>query len=153
MLRIGLITLAFVLPSIAWSQETDAKKLAQDILDKGSALYDTKDTAAMVATYTADATIQWYSKKDSGEFEQGTKTGRAEIEGVYRDLFKDPNDKTTSKNTVEYARLLSPDILVIHGNFQPNVANPGKYPFVQVRIKEGDKWLMKTLQFFAVAQD
>ena len=154
MLRFALITLALVvLPSTAWTQEADAKKLAQEILDKGSALYDTKDAAAMAATYTDDAKIYWYSKKDTGEVEQGTKSGRDEIEGIYRDMFKDKDEKTTSKNTVEYARFLSPDLMIIQGVFQPNVANPGKYPFVQVRIKEGDKWLMKTLQFFAISQD
>ncbi|AGA26739.1 hypothetical protein [Singulisphaera acidiphila] len=153
MLRFTLITLALVLPTTAWSQEVDAKKLAQTILDQGSAMYDTKNAAAMAATYTDDAKIFWYSKKDSGEVELGTKSGRAEIEGIYRDLFKDPNEKTTSKNSVEYARFIAPDLMIVQGIFQPNVANPGKFPFVQLRIKEGDKWLMKTLQFFVVSQD
>ncbi|SIO61658.1 SnoaL-like domain-containing protein [Singulisphaera sp. GP187] len=154
MMRTVLVTLALVLPTTtAWTQESDAKKLAQEIVDKGSALYDTKDAPAMAATYTEDAKIHWYSKKDSGEVEEGTKNGRAEIEGVYRDLFKDPNNKTTSKNTVEHARFVASDILIIEGVFQPNVAATGKFPFVQVRIKEGDKWLMKTLEFFAVSQD
>ncbi|WP_406695955.1 hypothetical protein V5E97_33675 [Singulisphaera sp. Ch08] len=153
MLRFALVALALVLPSTAWTQEVDAKKLAQEILDKGSALYDTKDAAAMAATYTENATIHWYSKKDSGEIEQGLKNGRAEIEGLYHDLFKDPNQKSTSKNTVEFARFIAPDVMIIQGVFQPNLANTGKFPFVQVRIKDGDKWLMKSLQFFAISQD
>jgi hypothetical protein len=153
MMRYGLLSLALVLSSTAWAQEADAKKLAQAILDKGSALYDTHNAAAMAATYTDDAKILWYSKTDTGTIEVGIKSGRSEIEDLYRDMFKDPNEKTTSRNTVDYARLVSPELLVIHGVFEPNVANTGKYPFVQVRVKEGDKWLMKTLQFFAISQD
>jgi hypothetical protein len=153
MMRFALLLLALVLPSTAWTQEADAKKLAQEILDKGSALYDTKNAAAMAATYTEDGKILWYSKKDSGELELGMKNGRAEIEDLYRDMFKDPNEKTTSKNTVDYARFVSSDVLIIQGDFQPNVANPGKFPFVQVRIKEGEHWLLKTLQLFVIAQD
>ena len=47
--------------------------------------------------------------------------GREEIEKLYADLFKNP-DTIQSKNTVEYAKLLAPDILVIAGTFEPNTA-------------------------------
>jgi hypothetical protein len=146
----ALLTLALFIPSTAWTQETDAKKLAQDILDKGSALYDTQNAAAMAATYTEDAKILWFSKSDTGAVQLEVKNGRAEIEDVYHNMYRNSSEKTTSRNIVESAQLIAPDLLIIQGRFQPNVANPGKLPFVQVRVKEGDKWLMKSLQLFVI---
>lgn len=154
MRRLMLFALALALPITAFGDESEAKKLAQEILDKGSALFDQRDAAAMTATYADDADIVWIEKDNStGEYKSNTKKGLAEIEGVYKDLFKDKNEKTTSKNTVEFARLIAPDLLVIEGLFQPNVANQGKYPFVQVRVKQGEKWLIKHLQLVIVSQD
>lgn len=154
MRRLILFALLLALPLAAFGDEAEAKKLAQEILDKGSALFDQRDAAAMVATYADDAQIVWIEKDNStSEYKTNAKKGLAEIEAVYRDLFKDKNEKTTSKNTVEFARLVAPDLLVIEGLFQPNVANQGKYPFVQVRVKQGDKWLIKSLQLVIVSQD
>src|SRR3954447_17096682 len=113
MMRFALLALVLVLPSTTWAQDVDAKKLAQEILDKGSALYDTHNAASMAATYTEDAKILWYSKNDTGTIEMGVKSGRAEIEDLYRDMFKDPSEKSTSRNTVEFARLVSPELLVV----------------------------------------
>src|SRR5262249_26496812 len=151
---IVILAAILVVPSLSQAQENDAKTLAQEILDKGSALFDTRDAAAMAATYAEDAQIEWISKDDStGELKVDIKKGRAEIESLYRDVFKDAKEKTTSKNTVEFARTIAPDLMVIHGVFQPNVANRGKFPFVQVRMKQGDKWVMKNLQFFVISQE
>jgi hypothetical protein len=156
MRRFVILALGLVLglPSLSTAQDKDAKTLAQEILDKGSALFDTRDATAMAATYTEDAQIQWISKDDSTkEIKIELKNGRAEIESLYHDVFKDAKEKTTSKNTVEFARLIAPDLMVIQGIFQPNVVNEGGFPFVQMRVKQGDKWLMKNLQFFVISQE
>jgi hypothetical protein len=152
MKRIPILTLVLVFPLTVQADDPDPKSLAQSILDKGAALFDTQDAAAMAATYTEDAQILWFDKDSStGELKLSIKKDRTEIEQFYHDVFKDAKEKTISKNTVEYAKLLAPDLMVIHGFFQPNISNNGKYPFVQVRVKSGDKWLMKTLQFFVVS--
>ncbi|MGO9469508.1 MAG: hypothetical protein ACLQVF_35795 [Isosphaeraceae bacterium] len=154
MRSLAIFTLLIALPMGAKAQEEKAKDVAQDLLNKGSALFDTHDAAAMAATYTEDAQLFWLQKdNDTGEVKVTNKSGRAEIETLYRDIFKDPGEKTTSKNTVEFARFATPDVLIIEGVFQPNVDKQGKFPFVQVRVKQGDKWLMKTLQFFVMSQD
>jgi ketosteroid isomerase-like protein len=154
MRRIAVFAMLIALPFSAKAQDETAKTLAQDILDKGSALFDRHDAAAMAATYTEDAQLFWLQKDDStGEVKVTNKNGRAEIEDLYRDIFKDPGEKTTSKNTVEFARFAKPDVLIVEGVFQPNVDKQGKFPFVQVRVKQGNKWLMKTLQFFVMSQD
>src|ERR1700720_4003114 len=115
MKRIASFALMFVLPLTVMAQEKDAKTLAQDVLDKGSALFDTRDAAAMVATYTEDAQLLWVDKDSStGEIKVSVKT-RTEIESLYRDIFKDAKEKTTSKNTVEFARFVAPDLMVIQG--------------------------------------
>jgi len=151
MRRLALLGLAvaFSLPALA--QEPDTKKMAQEILDKGAALFDKHDAAAMAATYFEDARLFMVGKNnDTGEYEVGTKEGRSQIEDFYRDLFKDPNEKTVSRNTVEFARFVNPDVLIIHGYFEPNTAKPDKYTFVQVRVKKGEKWLIQSLRLFTL---
>ncbi len=151
MKRLVLLSFILMLATPVRADDPDPKALAQDILDKGAALFDTRDAAAMAATYTEDAQILWIDRDNStGEFKMNIKKDRAEIEGLYRDLFKDAKEKTTSKNTVEFAKLLKPEILVIHGHFQPDVNKDGQFSFVQVRIKSGEKWLIKTLQLFVI---
>ena len=154
MKRFTILALVFVVPVTLMAQEKDAKAVAQEVLDKGSALFDTQDAAAMAATYTEDAQLLWVDKDDStGEIKVSVKKDRSEIESLYRDLFKDATEKTTSKNTVEFARFVAPDLMVIQGVFQPNVDKPAKFPFVQMRVKQGDKWLLKNLQLYVFEQN
>jgi hypothetical protein len=68
-------------------------------------------------------------------------------------LFKESKEATTSKNAVEFARFVGSELLVIEGDFQPNVANEGRFHFIQLRLKQGDKWLMRSLQLFVIAKD
>jgi hypothetical protein len=156
MRRCAFLAVAFILglSIVARAEDDDAKTVAQGILDKGAALFDKRDAAAMAATYTEDAQLEWIEKDSaSGGIKIDVKKGREEIETVYHDLFKDAKEATTSKNTVEYARFVSSELLVIEGDFQPNVANDGKFHFVQIRVKQGDKWLMRSLQLFVIAKD
>jgi hypothetical protein len=154
MKRFAIFALLFVVPFSLRAQDKDAKTVAQEVLDKGSALFDTRDAVAMAATYTEDAELLWIDKDSTtGEIKVSVKKDRSEIESLYRDLFKDAKEKTTSKNTVEYARFVGADLIVIHGVFQPNVDKQGKFPFVQMRLKQGEKWVIKNLQLYVISQD
>jgi hypothetical protein len=154
MKRFAIFALLFVVPFSLRAQDKDAKTVAQEVLDKGSALFDTRDAVAMAATYTEDAELLWIDKDSTtGEIKVSVKKDRTEIESLYRDLFKDAKEKTTSKNTVEYARFVGADLMVIHGVFQPNVDKQGKFPFVQMRLKQGEKWVIKNLQLYVISQD
>jgi hypothetical protein len=154
MKRIAIFALLFVVPFSLRAQDKDAKTVAQEVLDKGSALFDTRDAVAMAETYTEDAELLWIDKDSTtGEIKVSVKKDRSEIESLYRDLFKDAKEKTTSKNTVEYARFVGADLMVIHGVFQPNVDKQGKFPFVQMRLKQGEKWMIKNLQLYVISQD
>ena len=107
----------------------------------------------MAATYPEDAQLLWIDKDSStGEIKVTVKKDRSEIESLYGDLFKDATEKTTSKNTVEFARFVAPDLMVIQGVFQPNIDKPAKFPFVQMRVKLGETWLMKNLQLYVIEQ-
>ena len=154
MKRFAIFAMMFVSPIVVSAQDKDAKTVAQDVLDKGAALFDTRDAAAMAATYTEDAQLLWIDKDSTtGEIKVTVKKDRAEIESLYHDLWKDAKEKTTSKNTVEFARFVNAELMVIHGVFQPNVDKEGKFPFVQTRVKQGEKWLIKNLQFYVISTD
>lgn len=154
MKRLVPLVVALALPFTATGREEDAKTLAQALLDKGAAQFEQRDAAAMTANYTDDGMILWvYRDNSTGQIKVDVKKGHAEIEALYRDTFKDPNERTTSRNTVGSARFIASDVMIIEGNFQPNVARNGKYPFVQVRVKRDGKWLLKTLEFFVISQD
>jgi hypothetical protein len=156
MRRFPILALALVLTlsCAASAQEKDAKTLAQEILDQGALKFDTRDAAAMAATYTEDAEISLFTRDDStGETKVDVKKGRAEIESFYKDIFKDATEKTTSKNTVAFARFVGAHLMLIQGEFQPDLAKEAKYPFVQVRVREQDKWQMKSLQLFVISQN
>jgi hypothetical protein len=82
------VALILSLPLAAPALEDDAKTVAQGILDKGAALFDKRDAAAMAATYTEDAQLEWIEKDSaSGGIKIDARKGREEIEAVYRDLF------------------------------------------------------------------
>ncbi|MDB5349145.1 MAG: hypothetical protein JWN86_392 [Planctomycetota bacterium] len=154
MVRFSIVCLVLALPSIVAADDQDAKTVAQDVLKKGAALYDDQDAMSLSATYTDDARLSWVERdKSTGKFKIDVKEGRSEIDKLYRDLFKDGKAKTTSRNTVEFAKFVAPDLLIIQGYFEPNINENGKYPFVQERVKQGDKWLIQSLRLYVVLKD
>jgi hypothetical protein len=144
--------LLFVAPTADSTQ--DARGLAQDILDKGAALFDSRDAAAMAATYTEDALVTAYSKdNETGALKVETGRGRADIQKSYADLFKGRSPSARCRNIVEDAYFVGPDLLVIRGTFLVDVADEHPLPFLQVRTKRGDNWLILNLQLFGVAKE
>jgi len=145
------LTLVFALllaPASADNAE-DATKLAAKLTTDGAANFDRKDTKALAESYTEDATLTYVSKdKDSGRSKTESKRGRAEIQESYEGLFKD-SGTIHSKNTVAYARLIDPDVLLITGDFEPGLNQDDlKVTFVQVRLRQDDKWLISSMQIF-----
>jgi ketosteroid isomerase-like protein len=130
----------------------EAMKLATKLTEEGAATFSKADAKAMAAYYTEDAIVFMETKNDDGHSVK-EYDGRAEIERLYADLFKEPGT-IQAKNTVEYARLLAPDLLVIAGTFEPNqlAAKPMKLPFYQVRVKQGDKWLIHSVRIFVLPE-
>jgi hypothetical protein len=143
---------AFMLVSASAQNVDEAMQLAKKLTDEGATTFNTANPKAMAAYYTEEAKVFLESKDDNG-LSVKEYNGRNEIEKLYADLFKNPGT-IQSKNTVEYAKLLAPDLLVIAGTFEPNTQDPKplKVPFYQVRIKQGDKWLMSSLRIFVVGE-
>jgi ketosteroid isomerase-like protein len=140
----------FVQPAGSQTPKADneAMALATKITEEGAATFDKLDAKAMAACYVEDAEIALVTK-DETALKVQNYIGRDKIEDFYADLFKKP-ETIKSRNTVEYAKLLAPDVLVIAGTFDTNTlkADSPKIPFYQTRVKQGDKWLMSSLRIY-----
>jgi ketosteroid isomerase-like protein len=140
----------FVAPAADSAQ--DARSLAETILTKGAALFDSRDAAAMAATYAENAEVTAYSRDDkTGVLKTETGRGRADVQKFYGDLFKNRSPSARCRNVVEDAHFVGPDLLVIRGTFILDVGAEHPIPFTQVRTKQGDRWLILNLQLFGVA--
>jgi RNA polymerase sigma factor (sigma-70 family) len=123
----------------------EAEIIAERVLTLGAKLFNAKDSAALAASYTEDGTIRLMGNEDGRQREE-IKRGRAEVEQFYRDYFREAAS-IQSENIVEFARLVTPDLLIIHGRFRPD-RGAREVPFVQMRYKQDDKWLTNTLWLF-----
>ncbi|MGP0062498.1 MAG: SgcJ/EcaC family oxidoreductase [Isosphaeraceae bacterium] len=148
-----LLCACLIHPGQAQDQENEeAMTLARKLTEEGAKTFNTADAKAMAAYYVEDARMYLQSKENDEDSEK-EYSGRAEIEKFYADIFKNPGT-IQAKNTVDYARRLGPDILVIAGTFVPNEAadKPLKVPFYQVRVKRGDRWLIHRLRIFVLPE-
>ena len=78
-----ILTAALVLSFVATvrADDPDAKPVAQEVLDKGAALFDKRDAVAMAETYTQDAQLEWVEKDSAaGGIKIEVRKGREEIE-------------------------------------------------------------------------
>jgi hypothetical protein len=131
-------------------EKDDAKDIAVKVTTAGALMFDMRDAKGLAATYTDDARLEIIGRDaESSPLKIETKTGRAEIEAYYENHFKG-DSPIHAKNTVEHARLLEPDVLLISGSFVPDTQaeNPLKLPFVQVRQRVGDAWKIVNIQVF-----
>lgn len=133
-----------------------ARTEAQALLDKGAALFDSRNAAAMAATYVADGSIVVIKRQHNasrGDVELQSIRGRTEIEKGYKDLFKERAPEYRSRNTVDFARFLGPNLLLIQGRFALNRDQGDSIQFVQVRARVGSDWKIVSMQLAPLAQD
>ncbi len=128
--------------------KTEARQIAERVLQIGSDLFDAKDARGLAATYAEDGELRLVTT-DVGGLKEELKRGRGAIESFYRDMFKDAGT-IDSENTVEFAQLVAPDVLVIHGRFRPDLGEK-ELPFMQVRTRQGSDWLLVELWLFLLA--
>ena len=147
-LAVGLTAPLFV--RAAEPKDEEAKAIAVKVTTAGATLFDAKDAAALAATFTEEARLEaTYKGKDDNSSKTEVKQGRTQIEAYYRELFK--GDATFhAKNTVEYAREISPNLILFAGTFVPDSQStePLKIHFVQVRSKQGEEWRVVSMQVF-----
>ena len=145
-----------VAPAAAFGQEDHARAtaLAKEILDRGAALFDNRDAAAMAATYVETAEIIVIKRaSDSDRAMTEVWHGRAAIEKAYANIFKDRLPEHRCRNTVEDARFLGRDLLLIRGRFALNREQADLGQFVQVRALEGDVWKVVTMQLMELPKN
>jgi hypothetical protein len=143
---IGTLSHADQAKPVPGASASEAEQIAGRVLKAGSDLFDAKNASALASTYTDDGVVHLISKSEDQQFKDDTKRGRADIEQFYRDLFREAGP-IDSENTVEFARLIAPDLLVVHGRFRPDKGQK-ELPFVQMRVKQGPEWLLKELWLF-----
>ena len=132
-------------PRVDLAEKPAAERTAERVLTTGSELFDAKDAKALAATFTLDGEIHLFDMKAKREGDVPIR-GRADIEGFYVNMFEDAST-VDSQNTVEFARFVAPDVLIINGRFRPNVGEQ-ELPFIQVRVKQRDEWLLSKLWLF-----
>ncbi len=139
--------------AVAADAHDQARQIAEKVTADGAALFDACDAHAMAATYDEKAVLVVYQRKD-GEVGRDVRLGREKIEGFYADLFKQP-ETIKSKNTVDRARLLAPDVLTIDGTFDTNTLKSDsiKVPFHQVRQKKDGEWLVLTMEISLLSME
>lgn len=144
---IAMILLAALAPAFGQDDDARASTLARDLLDRGAALFDKRDAAAMAATYAETAEIILIKRdSDSDRIVIEARHGRTAIERAYADLFKDRLPEHRSRNTVEAARFLGRDLLLIQGRFAMNREQGDSVQFVQIRAREDGEWKVATMQ-------
>ena len=129
---------------------------ARALLDKGAALFDSRNAAAMAATYIEDGSIVVIKRQHNatrGEVELQSFHGRAQIESGYADVFKELAPEYRSRNTVDFARYLGPNLLLIQGRFALNRDQGDSIQFVQVRARVDADWKIVSMQLAPLAKD
>jgi ketosteroid isomerase-like protein len=148
MLSVAILTLISV---AAASPIQDATALADELLQAGSSSFDAKDAASLAKSYTEDGEITLLNKGEDG-YQQRSYSGREAIRTLYADLFSNAGS-IDSKNVVEYARFVGPDLMVIGGTFEPDIAGSLTLQFVQIRLKQDDgTWLIRELTLIPIPQ-
>jgi hypothetical protein len=143
----AMILLAIPAAAVGRDDDARAVTLAKETLNRGATLFDKRDAAAMAATYIETAQVIIIKKaSDTDRIVTETRSGRAVIEASYAEIFKDRLPEHKCRNTVESARFLNPDLLLIHGRFAFNVEQSQEIQFVQIRVREGDQWKVATMQ-------
>lgn len=134
--------------------DAQARKIAEKVTTEGAAIFDTLDAHAMAATYDEKGVLTMLVKDQGGDVDRKVYEGRRDVETAYADFFKNP-ETIKSRNTVERARLIAPDVLTIEGTFDTNTLKPDsiKVPFHQVRREKGGKWQILTMEIVVAPQN
>jgi hypothetical protein len=141
--------------ALGWTSTARADDPAREIAEKatkaGAALFNARDAHGLAATYAEDARLEIINRDSAGALKTEPKVGRTEIESYYDNLFKS-GGPIHARNSVEFARTISNDLITFTGVFVPDTQaeKPLKLPFIQVREKQGDVWRIVSLQLFII---
>lgn len=128
----------------------DALEVAKKVTSEGAKIIASKNVAAIMATYAEDSRVSLVKRNEStGGLQPDVHTGKTEIQKLYEDLFK-TEGAIDARNNVEFARFVGPDLLLIGGTIELSAGGgqTSSFAFVQVRTRQGDKWLLTDVQIF-----
>lgn len=140
--------------------DAEALRIAERVTAEGAAIFDAHDAKAIAATYDEDTTITIFRTR-GGELKREVHQGRDKVEAFYSALFKQPDSLNPddadagapkSRNVIERARLLSPELLAIDGTFELSPQLP-RIAFHQVRQNKDGKWLVLTMEVSLLPRD
>lgn len=142
-----LVGLGLTIPLRAAIEDDQATMIAKQVTTAGAAMFSAKDAKGLAATYQENAQLIGIERSKEGTIRLEIKQGRGEIQAFYESLFKD-DAVFHARNTVEHARKIEPDLLLITGTFEPDAeaAEIIKIPFTQIRQREGNDWRIVSLQ-------
>lgn len=150
----ALIALAVLCCGAVSRAQDEARAIAEKVTSEGADLFDARDARALAETYTDDATVFLVTRDQStGRAKVDTKQGRQAIQSLYEDMFRD-GLSIDAHNEVDYARLIGPDFLMIAGTFEikRGLADVSRLPFVQLRVKQDNRWLIQSVRIVFMPQ-
>ncbi|GIW89242.1 MAG: hypothetical protein KatS3mg108_3566 [Isosphaeraceae bacterium] len=136
-------------PAPTASGDDEAMRIAQEVTTTGAKLFAAKDAQGLADTYIDSGRIVLISRDEAaGGLKRDVREGRSAVLEAYKDLFQTP-DPISAVNRVEYARLLGPEILEISGTLVLTDSNGmHRFPFTQLRVREGGFWRIAEVQIF-----
>ena len=147
--RWQVVLMQIFLPSESDADE-DAKAEADRLTSESASVFNSGDAAAMAALFAPEATVGLSTTGPDGTKPAGkVSRGRDEIEVFYRQVFEGPN-QVQGQNTVDYARFIRPDLLILTGRFAMTADGKPLPPvtFTEVYRKTGDTWKAFDLRAF-----
>lgn len=143
-----VMVLMVLLGSLVARADEDAMAVAKKVTAEGAENFISRDARALGESYTDDAVLYLVTfDQDAGTARVDTKEGRFTIQSLYEDLFRE-GQAIDAHNTVDYARLIGPNYLVIAGTFEMKrgLLDVSRLPFVQTRVRQGDRWLIQSMR-------
>ncbi len=127
----------------------EALDAAKAATGEGAKIFSSKNLDAMLATYAEDSQVEIISRNEAtGGLKRDQSTGKNEIRKLYEDMFK-TEGSIDARNTVETARFVGPEMLLITGTFEVSAGGrTSTFPFVQVRTRRDGKWLLAHVQVY-----
>lgn len=144
---IPLLSLVLLLVG-STARAEDAKALAEKLTAEGATAFAARDVRALIESYSDDASvIVVIHNQSSGGATEVERRGRPDIQELYEELFRD-GLSIDAHNEVDYARQIGPNFLMIAGTleFKRGLLDVTRMPFVQLRVKQGDRWLIQSMR-------
>jgi hypothetical protein len=131
--------------------DAEAIRIAQEVTTAGAKMFAAKDAQGLADTYIDEGRIILVSREaGTPGLKRDVREGRSAVLEGYKELFKSP-DAISAVNRLDYARMLGTDMLEISGTLVLTDSNGmHRFPFTQLRVREGNFWRIAEVQLFVM---